>query len=330
MKVAIQQLLVQSVIPAIVAATPNPIAGSDNVIVRDPAVWYNSDLKKYFAFSTGDNINISSSASLNGPWSNLGSALPNCSKIELPGNCTLWAPDVNFIDGLYTMYYAVSTVGKQTSAIGVATSPTMNPGNWTDLGEVISSKPGDSYNAIDANMFNDNGTLRLSFGSYQQGMFQVGIGPGIQNHTALPGTKVAGFSNRPAEGGFLYKPNSQPFYYFFFSNGITPGKGDHRPATGTEYRVFMGRGERAEGPFLDRDGNDLTKNSTVGSILLESHDNVYAPGGQSVFLDPVGQRDVIVYHYVKNDSFALNDTAGPSYLGINYLNFSSGWPVLVD
>lgn len=47
--------------------------------------------------------------------------------------------------------------------------------------------------------------------------------------------------------------------------------------------------------------------------------------GQSVYLDPVSGRDIIVYHYVPNDAFG-----GPSYLGINYLDFSSGWPVVVD
>ena len=38
----------------------------DNVIVRDPAIWYNSDSKKYFVFSTGDNIKTFTSSSLEG------------------------------------------------------------------------------------------------------------------------------------------------------------------------------------------------------------------------------------------------------------------------
>jgi arabinan endo-1,5-alpha-L-arabinosidase len=132
-------------------------------------------------------------------------------------------------------------------------------------------------------------------------MYQIGIGPGIQNHSPvrlslcvrilfayelgksiqLPGTKIAGHSNRPAEGGFLYKPTSQPsYYYFFFSNGITPVTGNKtRPAAGDEYKVVMGRGMNVEGPFYDESGNDLTKNTTVGTVLLASHDNIYAPGG---------------------------------------------------
>ena len=48
--------------------------------------------------------------------------------------------------------------------------------------------------------------------------------------------------------------------------------------------------------------------------------------GQSVFHDPISNRDVMVYHYVPDDA----PIGGPSYLGINYLDFSSGWPVVLS
>ncbi len=81
------------------------------------------------------------------PWTSDGSVLPNCSSIDLPGKCALWAPDVNYYNGRYVLYYSVSSIGSQNSAIGVATSPSMLTGTWTDLGKVISSSPGDVYNA---------------------------------------------------------------------------------------------------------------------------------------------------------------------------------------
>ena len=91
--------------------------------------------------------------------------------------------------------------------------------------------------------------------------------------------------------------------------------------------MLVGRGTGPSGPFVGQLGNDITLNLTppTGSLVLGSHDNIYAPGGQSVFLDPMSGRDVMVYHYVPNNSFG-----GPSYLGINFLDFSSGWPVVVD
>ena len=73
--------------------------------------------------------------------------LPECSKVNLPGRCELWAPDIGTLWGAYTLYYSVSTVGSQNSAIGLATSYTMEPGDWLDWGAIITSKPGDPYNA---------------------------------------------------------------------------------------------------------------------------------------------------------------------------------------
>jgi arabinan endo-1,5-alpha-L-arabinosidase len=81
------------------------------------------------------------------PWTSVGQVLPNCSKIKLAGNCDLWAPDVSYADGRYVLYNSVSSIGSHNSAIGVATSPSMEPGSWTDLGEVIGSAPGAVYNA---------------------------------------------------------------------------------------------------------------------------------------------------------------------------------------
>ncbi|EPQ54639.1 Arabinanase/levansucrase/invertase [Gloeophyllum trabeum ATCC 11539] len=306
-----------------VAATPNPIPGSY------PAIWYNPSSKKYYVFSTGEGIKIFTAPALTGPWTRTSSVLPGGSSINLAGNKDLWAPDVNYIQGLYTLYYAVSTIGSQNSAIGVATSPSMDAGTWTDLGEVIGSVPGDVYNAIDPNIIDDNG-LKLSFGSYWEGMYQIGLWPGVKDQaSALPGTHLAGGSGRAAEGGFVYKPRNSQYTFFFFSDGVTPLAGStSRPAPGKEYKVLVGRGANAMGPFYGQLGHTLTENidPPTGSLVLGSHDNIYAPGGQSVFLDPVSGRDVIVYHYVRNS----DPNGSPSYLGINYLDFSSGWPVVVD
>lgn len=81
------------------------------------------------------------------PWTSVGDVLPNCANVNSPGNCELWAPDVNYYDGEYVLYYSASTISTQISVIGVATSPSMEPGTWTDHGEVISSANGDVYNA---------------------------------------------------------------------------------------------------------------------------------------------------------------------------------------
>lgn len=51
--------------------------------------------------------------------------------------------------GTYYVYYSVSSFGSQNSGIGLATSPTLDCGSFTDHGSVgVVSKTGSAYNAI--------------------------------------------------------------------------------------------------------------------------------------------------------------------------------------
>lgn len=78
------------------------------------------------------------------------------------------APSVHLIGSTYYLYYAVSVFGSQSSAIGYATSTTMEAGSWTDHGATgvasTSSKP---YNAIDPALIQaTDGSYYLNFGSF--------------------------------------------------------------------------------------------------------------------------------------------------------------------
>ena len=90
--------------------------------------------------------------------------------------------------------------------------------------------------------------------------------------------------------------------------------------------MFVGRGTSVNGPFYGQLGNDIMLNlhPPTGSLVLGSHDNIYASGGQSIYLDPVSGRHINMYLYVSNDAFG-----GPPYLGTSNLDFLSGWPVVV-
>lgn len=55
-----------------------------------------------------------------------------------------------------------------------------------------------------------------------------------------------------------------------------------RPDPGDEYKVLVGRGASGQGPFYGPAGNELTQPGT-GQLVLGSHDNVYAPGGECTF-----------------------------------------------
>ena len=113
-------------------------------------------------------------------------------------------------------------------------------------------------------------------------MFLANLSNITMPSSSLPGSHLAGSGDRPAEGGFTYKPSSSDYYYFFFSYGHTPTVGEKpRPPAGQEYRVLVGHSKSVSGPFLDNKGDNLTKNVTppTGTVVLATHDNVYAPGG---------------------------------------------------
>lgn len=83
----------------------------------------------------------------------------------IAGRDDIWAPDVSLHSGKYYAYYAVSTFGSQNSAIGLATSTSMDPGTWTDLGQVFASSTGAQFNAIDPNVvIDEKGVPVLTFG----------------------------------------------------------------------------------------------------------------------------------------------------------------------
>ncbi|KAF7595106.1 hypothetical protein BBP40_007310 [Aspergillus hancockii] len=301
-------------------ANPGACSGACNV--HDPALIRRSSDGKYFRFSTGNKISYASSSSIAGPWTVIGSMLPSGSSIDLDGKDDLWAPDVQLVNGQYHVYYSVSTFGSQNSAIGLATSATMEANSWTDKGRVgVSSNPTKNYNAIDANLFNDNGVYYLSFGSFWNDIFQVTMNSAATKSTSAS-TNIAfqPAGTHAEEGPYMFKNGN--YYYLFFSSGICCGYDTSRPASGEEYKIKVCRSTSPTGGFVDKQGVACTNGG--GTVVLESHGTVYGPGGQGVYNDP-SLGPVLYYHYVDT---TIGYADGQKRFGWNKIDFSSGWPVV--
>ncbi|KAK4495827.1 hypothetical protein PRZ48_013095 [Zasmidium cellare] len=300
--------------------------------LHDPSVVYRADTKTYYRFATNDGINTATAPSLSGPWTFKGPAMPNGSSIDLPGNHDLWAPDVFLLDNTYYLYYSVSQMGSMNSDIGVATSTTMDPGSWTDHGSIGIPKSS-QYNKIDANLYFPSGAQSpvLNFGSFWQNIFQLPMNnPPLtvasttpthlaQNTTARPAGLVTG----SMEGAYEFAWNG--YTYLFFSSGNCCNDADDLAPPGEEYHIMVCRSSSPSEAFVDQQGRDcLTGNG--GTMVLGSHGDVYAPGGQGVMYDPNLKTPVVYYHYVKPSvSYAYDDF----FFGWNKLDFSNGWPVVV-
>lgn len=319
-------MLISLVLFAVLALAqyPAPLACSGVCTnSHDPSLIRDID-GTYYRFSTGGKIAVHTAPSINGPWVYLGPALPDGSIIPLAGNDDLWAPDVALVDETYYLYYSVSAFGSQESAIGVATSASL-VGPWTDHGSTgVESNAGDDFNAIDANLLASGSGMLLTFGSFWADIVQAPM--------SNPPLTITGSFNptnvildptppQPVEGAYLYSHGDS--FYMFFSRGQCCGYDADRPAPGEEYKIKACRAAAPTGPFTDANGSDCL--SGGGTVVLESHDFVYGPGGQGVFNDPeLGP--VVYYHYV-DTRIGFED--GQKQFGINKLAFDSGWPVAI-
>lgn len=158
------------------------------------------------------------------------------------------APDLHYDDGIYYMYYVVSKLGTQTSEIGVATSETMEPGDWIDHG-AIGLPVNSAYNRIDPNWINIQGKQYLQFGSYWQDLYQVQLDSPLKVSSATPHQLAYNASlNHREEAPFMFQHEN--FYYLLFSGGVAGGYTATYPAAGEEYRIHMCRSTSGTGDFV--------------------------------------------------------------------------------
>ncbi len=244
----------------------------------------------YYVFGTGGGIWFSTDL-LN--WTYEGQVfdqLPDWAEQAVPGASTYWAPDISFHNGLYYLYYAVSTFGSQQSAIGLATNVTIDPTapgyKWQDLGPVIESMPGrENFNAIDPALFVDSkGRWNLFFGSYWTGIKVTRIDPHTgkrQHRSAIKAVASRGTAVDPdsIEGAYVIRHGD--FYYLFVSWGFCCG------GALSTYKIAVGRSKSATGPYVDQTGVPMRKGG--GTVVVKGDSRWIGPGHNSVLTTADGQ-----------------------------------------
>jgi arabinan endo-1,5-alpha-L-arabinosidase len=192
-------------------------------------------------------------------------------------NMSYWAPDIMKVGDRYLLYYAVSSMGKMTSAIGLATNPTLDPNDpayhWTDQGVVVRTQEGqtgDAYNAIDPSVFHDSdGSLWLTFGSYWSGIKLIQLDPQTGKRIAPDSKMVSLAYNDSIEASYLCKHDD---YYYLFVNW-----GSCCQSTNSSYNIRIGRSKMIVGPYLDKVGSDMLK--AGGSLFLATTNGpLFGPG----------------------------------------------------
>lgn len=296
---------------------PLPLEGQ--TFTHDPSTIIKDD-GRFYSFGTGPGIRTKSSLDLI-HWTNGDSIFhvpPAWTTTFVPRfRGSMWAPDVVRVKGKFFLYYAVSAWGKPTSAIGLATSPTLNPAAtnylWKDGGPVITSTNGSAFNTIDPSLMLDaDGKLWLAFGSYWQGIFLTELDPQTGQR---PGTNSPLYHlawNDSIEAACLTRHEN--FYYLFVNWGQCCR------GTNSTYEVRVGRSEKVTGPYLDRDGKNLADGG--GSLFLTSSGRFIGPGHIGIVDDgSTGGPTRFSYHYYDAD------TQGRSRLALGKIDWPEGWPV---
>lgn len=325
------------------ALAQRPEFDGKNPTVHDPAVAYCDGT--YYMYTTGYLVDILTSKDMK-TWEFTGHVFdkaPEWAVKSVPGYTGhTWAPDIQFHNGVYYLYYSCSSFGKNTSAIGVATNTTLNPSSpdyrWVDHGCVVNSVAGrDLWNAIDPNLIIDeNGDGWMSFGSFWGGIKLVRLDATLTRPaepqewfpicrrpegtaedtsetddaiTADPRGPDFDPGNGAVEAPYIIRHDG--YYYLFVSYDLCC-----RGAKST-YKVVVGRSKTVTGPYYDAEGTPLMQGG--GTIVASGNDRF--PGlGHCAVLNFGGKDMMFMHGYDKENAYTSKLITRPIEWD------AAGWP----
>lgn len=252
--------------------------------------------------------------------------LPDWVVKSIPGATNAWAPDISFVNGRYRLYFAVSTFGSNRSAIGLATSLTLDPSapgyGWRDEGLVVLSSPANDYNAIDPAFFADSdGRHWLSLGSFWTGLklFELDPRSGKLRH---PKARPIAIASRPVPAG---APSIVEAPYIFMHGGyhwLVASYDYCCKGVNSSYYTVIGRSKTVAGPYRGKDGSSMLAGG--GTILLRADlpekQRFRGPGHAGHLRDADGT-DIIVYH-----AYDRENKGAPTLRIVRLRWDANGWP----
>ena len=290
--------------PAGVLNYSNPVVNSS---LPDPTIIKAGD-GYFYLYATEDTRNtpIYRSPDLVS-WTFLGTAFTDDTRPAFEPKGGIWAPDINFINGQYVLYYSMSVWGGEwTCGIGVATSSGPE-GPFTDRGKIFRSNEINVQNSIDPFYIEEDGKKYLFWGSFH-GIFAVELtDDGLSIKPEAEKRQIAGTAY---EGTCIFKKGK--FYYSFASTGTCC------EGVKSTYTTVVGRSENLSGPYLDKTGQSMSDNRH--EILIHGNERFAGTGHNSEIVTDNRGRDWILYHAV--------DKTNPRgrKLMLDELKWKDGWP----
>lgn len=241
-------------------------------------------------------------------WVFLGTAFTDDSRPKWNSKGGIWAPDINYINGKYVLYYSKSEWGGiLTCGIGVATAERPE-GPFTDHGSLFISKEIGVVNSIDQFYIEDEGHKYLFWGSFC-GIY--GIELSADGLSVMPGAKPRQVAGTFMEGTYIHKHDG--YYYLFGSQG-TCCEGNR-----STYRITYGRSKSLFGPYVDKEGRPLLENNY--DVLIHGDERVAGTGHNAEFVTDDNDNDWILYH-----GFKRSDAGAGRLVWLDRVEWIDGWP----
>ena len=335
------------------AATSQAASRSTDVAVHDPSIFQDPKDNKYYAFGTHFATASSSDLitwkqeSVDGAWQKLygtestyaGSntwpkAIESTLKVVNPDSSinSTWAPDVEYINGKYYMYYSVTKAfGSNESAIGrVESDNVLGPySNNVVIIDSMGANRNSEPNCIDPELFYDkDGKLWMVYGSFMGGvyikeLYTEGEKVGLPKEEEGWGTLLwkNGYS-AGVEGPYVFYNASTEYYYLMVSEDDL----------NTRYNMRVARSKNPDGPYEDITGADVASagkgNKIAGNYKIGTGNGYGAMGHNSVIKDKAG-RYFVVYHARREDRNSEKGVTVGHKLFVSQLYFNEeGWPVM--
>ena len=304
----------------------NPVYGSD---FPDPTVQRALD-GTFYAYATG--CKCKSSTDLVN-WTNVSGVISRPTwndSIHADGtkdSYSLWAADVNYVDGKYVCYYASALWGNGSrTGIGVATGDT--PTKFTDRGKLFRSTEIGVKNSIDPcyveefdkkyliwGSFNDICIVELTDDALAVKNFSPINNPqpngSWRRHSGV--TKLAGGA---FEGAMIYKRGK--YYYLFCSVGSCC------EGANSTYRTVVGRSTKLTGPYVNKGGGQMISDNYT--TIISGNARWKGPGHNSeIITDDDGQTWLLYHSYD-----TLNNCNGRLMLLDKITWDRNDWPVIND
>ena len=299
----------------------NPVYDND---FADPSYVKCEEDEYYYLFATGSKI-IKTLDLVN--YEYVGNALSR--PTWGTSGAGIWAPDVQYVDGQYVMYYSLSRWDDPNPGIGIATAP--HPaGPWEDKGKLFNSEEIGVNNSIDPMVYQEDGKVYMVWGSFR-GIYLVELEKdGLSLKNGLEYAKenkilIAGYdTSRPLdvstyEGSYIIKKDN--YYYLFLSNG--------QCCSGAySYNLRVARSENIEGPYVDKTGTSVLGGDN-GTTIINASADFKAVGHNSVLVDDAGDYWSL-YHGFKmilnEETYETTLDGSKRVLLMDKLVFTDGWP----